>query len=377
MLVGYAGNKESMLEHWLKPSKVAVAAAGSVPKGRFGGQVEVFGDAMPDLTGTRVVLLGAGDAVADAVRQELYGLSFPFEGLRVADIGNIRRTESSFLLPVLRELLEGGICPVLLGQADEWVLAQFKAHLVQRSSVSLLVVQESIPYHPVRADESHYLQHILQSPSQELFHFCNIGCQSHYLDAETLSALAMRDFDCLRLGKARTNISEMEPYIRDADLLCFHLSAMKGTEAPGVAHPTPSGFFSEEACQLSRYAGMSDKLASVGFYGYRPGHDPDRRTAQLTAQLVWYFIDGFNNRKQDFPASLDDLIEYIVDLKGYDFQLFFWKSNKTGRWWLQVPIHTRAGLERHRLIPCSYNDYLHTLQGDLPARLLNAFKRFS
>ncbi len=354
-----------------------MAAAATLSAGSFGRKVEVFRDLMPDLTGTRLVLLGVGDSAADAVRRELYGLSFPFGGLRVADIGNIRKTEASFLLPVLRELLEGGICPVLVGEADEWALPQFKAHLVQRPSVSLLVVQESIPYHPTEEKEGHYLRDILRAPTQELFHFCHIGSQSHYIDAETLSALAMRDFDCLRLGKARTNLAEMEPYIRDADLMCFHLSALKGTEAPGVAHPSPSGFFSEEACQLSRYAGMSDKMGSVGFFGYEPGQDRDRRTAQVTAQLIWYFLDGFHNRKQDFPASLDELTEYIVDLKGYDFQLFFWKSNKTGRWWLQVPAHTRAGLERHRLIPCSYNDYLQTLAGELPVRLLNAFKRFS
>ncbi|MEZ4931669.1 MAG: hypothetical protein R2788_06060 [Saprospiraceae bacterium] len=41
---------------------------------------------------------------------------------------------------------------------------------------------------------------------------------------------------------------------------------MKYADAPAAQDATPSGFFSEEACQISRYAGMNDKLTSIGFY---------------------------------------------------------------------------------------------------------------
>ncbi len=69
-------------------------------------------------------------------------------------------------------------------------------------------------------------------------------------------------------------------------------------------------------------------------------------------------------------------MEYIVDFKDQDYQLSFWKSLRTGRWWIQVPVKARKKQQRHRLIPCSYTDYQQACNEELPERLLNAFKRF-
>ena len=43
---------------------------------------------------------------------------------------------------------------------------------------------------------------------------------------------------------------------------------------------------------------------------------------------------------------------------------------------MEVPIKTRKKHERHRLVPCSYNDYLQACNEDLPDRLINAYRRF-
>jgi len=159
--------------------------------------------------------------------------------------------------------------------------------------------------------------------------------------------------------------------------LSFSISAIKQSEAPGLLRPTPSGLFSEEACQICRYAGMSDKLSSFGIYGYSAIHDNEDQTAKVIAQMIWYFIDGFSNRKFDFPATNEGLVEYIVEIDQLEEQLTFWKSNKSGRWWIQVPVKTKEQHDRHHLIPCSYTDYKMACKEELPERLINAFKKFS
>jgi formiminoglutamase len=65
-----------------------------------------------------------------------------------------------------------------------------------------------------------------------------------------------------------------------------------------------------------------------------------------------------------------------VDFKGHEAPFTFWKSNRTGRWWIQVPVKTKKKHLRHRLIPCSYNDYLQASKGEMPDRLSLAFGRF-
>jgi len=144
----------------------------------------------------------------------------------------------------------------------------------------------------------------------------------------------------------------------------------------GVEKPTPNGFSGEEMCQICRYAGMSDKLRTMGIIGYRPEVDTHRLSAQLQAQMIWYFLEGVHHRKNDFPVTTEGMVEYIVPLKQLDYQLTFWKSKRSGRWWLQVPVKTKKQYQRHRLIPCSYEDYQLAGQDQLPDRLLEAFRRF-
>ena len=125
---------------------------------------------------------------------------------------------------------------------------------------------------------------------------------------------------------------------------------------------------------------MSDKLTSFGIYGYRKNLDSlDQSTAQVVAQMIWYFADGFYNRKQDFPIqkAFNQLIQYIVHVKSFDEQLTFWRSNKSGRWWMEIPVKTQKKHVRHRLIPCAYNDYLQACNDDLPERLILAYQRFT
>ncbi len=364
-----------MFENWLKPLDEENLPKQNRSETSFGNYLLRNQEGLENLKQIKLAILGIGEIEANLVRGELYKMSFPFAETKIADLGNFRREESTFVLPVIKDLLDGGICPIIIGKHDRLVVAQFEAHQSVFSSVGTCSIDEKLAYHPEQNELEGYFQNpIVQS--KHLFHLSSIGCQTHFIESASLELTERKNFDLVRLGKAKTSLSEVEPIIRDADMLGFHLRALKNTDAPGVEDSTPSGFFSEEACQLCRYAGMSDKLTSIGFYGFREELDIDNQTSKTLAQMIWYFIDGYCNRKNDFPSSLDGLMEYIVDFKGHDYQLTFWKSNKTGRWWMQVPVKTKKKHNRHRLISCSYNDYVLASQEDIPERLINAHKRF-
>lgn len=367
-----------MFENWFSPVKTENSGSSSWKPYQFGSCLKIFQDDLPDLKDVRIALVGIGAKEANAVRQALYRMSFPFDGLRVADLGNIRRKSVPFLIPALKELLDSKIFPVVIGGDPTFTLAQYNAFHSLQHLISLVLIDEIIRLDIKFADDdSHFLNELVRSKASELFHLGFIGAQTHFHDPALFRFIDERTFDCVRLGNARANLPELEPIVRDADLLSFNLAALKQAEAPGVPEASPSGFSLEEACQISRYAGMSDKLKSIGIFGFQASLDRDHQTAQAVAQLIWYFIDGFQNRKNDFPASLDGLVEYIVDFKKTDFQLTFWKSQKSGRWWMQIPMKNKKKYGRHRLVPCSYNDYKLACQEELPERLLNALKRFS
>jgi len=336
------------------------------------------GKGLPDLSDTKVAIIGIGQEDADAIRTALYQLSYPFEGIQVADLGNVRKMNTSFLIPLVAELLESKIFPIIIGSLPSYALAQYKAFQSLQYLINLTIVDEQIAYSANSEDKKkYYLNQIINSPQSRLFHLNFIGAQAHFVAPTVFDELEKRQFDYTRLGKARADITELEPLVRDGDLLSINLSALKAAEAPGAASPSPSGFSVEEACQITRYAGMSDKLKTFGIYGYQKDKDANQQGAMAVAQMVWYFIDGFQNRKGDYPAGTEGLTEYIVEYKTLDYQLTFWRSEKSGRWWMQVPVKSKSKYQRHRLVPCSYNDYLLACKNELPDRLLRALRRFN
>lgn len=365
-----------MLESWLYPVSAAKFKHFKYAAHQAGSNVIPFKKEIPKLPKGSVALLGLDGENANAVRKHLYELAFPFKNLKLYDLGNVRKNEENFIAPILQELLEGSVIPVLIGGGEQLMLSQFYAHKAVQSSVNMASVDERIRYVTEEESDEGLLNQIFKNRRTGLFHFSAIGFQSHFTDPSILNVLEKRHFDYLRFGKIREDITQVEPFIRDADCLTFHLSALKAAEAPAQEFPSPNGFFGEEACQVCRYAGFSDKMRSFGIYGMDAKKDKTGLTAQLTAQMIWYFLEGVYVRKNDFPASNEGLIEYIVDLKDQEHPVSFWKSTRTGRWWVQVPVQTSKKQKRHQLVPCSFSDYQQACQDEVPERLLNAFKRF-
>ena len=362
-----------MLQNWLKPLPASLFKwADVLPDTALGRHIVSFRGDFPDLKKVQVALIGIGDKEANAVRAALYKTAAGFPKTAVADLGNLRKTDIAQLIPVVYELLSGRVLPIILASSDTLARAQFLAYQDTKALVNLAVVDERCRFgHP-----NDVYTHLLSPRHPLLFHFAAVGVQVHQTSPAAFDFFTKNNFDVVRLGKSRAAIEETEPVLRDADLLTFHLSALKQSDAPGVHEASPSGYFAEEACQLCRYAGMSDKLTSFGIYGYNASLDREGQTAQVASQMIWYFLEGFFNRKKDYPVSTAGLTEYVVEFRQLNYQLTFWKSVKTGRWWMQVPVPTRKKHERHRLIPCSYQDYQAACREELPERLMQALQRF-
>jgi formiminoglutamase len=370
-----------MLQNWLKPLSIAqIGEIKNLSSSAFGKKIILHEkNSFPDLRQIKVAIIGIGEKEANEVRRFLYQTQFLFPQNTVADLGNTRKADASFLIPLFFELLVGKITPIIIGAEIDQITAQFLAYQNTKALFSAVVIDEKIRFSAQKGEKSNEnnLNQILSPRHPMLFHFSHIGGQSHFVAPESIHFLEKNNFDFMRLGRARTSLEEVEPLLRDADSIALNLAALKQSEAPGKTGASPSGFSCEEACQLARYAGISDKLTSFGIYGFQEKLDRNGQTAQVVAQLIWYFLEGFFNRKNDFPASTDGLTEYIVDFKDHDWSLTFWKSSKSGRWWMQVPVETQEKHQRHRLIPCSLSDYQMACREELPERLLNAFKRFA
>ncbi len=323
---------------------------------------------------------------ADPIRKKLYSL-FPHTKIRIADLGNIaagKTIEDTYhaATEVVSFLIAKGIVPIVLGGSQDLTFACYKAYEKLQQIINLFVVDNMFDLGTIEEPISSqsYLNKIITQKPNYLFNYTNIGYQTYFVDQESISLMDKLYFDVHRLGLIRSQMEEVEPLVRDADMMSIDISAVRNSDAPGNGNATPNGFYGDEICRITRYAGLSDKLSCIGFYEYNPILDINGQTALLTAQMIWYFIEGFYNRKSDFPyKDKENYKRYYVPIQDHAHEIIFYKSKKSERWWMEVPCpaNMMAKYERHYLIPCSYSDYQIALKDEVPERWVLAFHKFS
>lgn len=369
-----------MLENWLNPVNLNnVVPIDMLSDYQWGKNIVKYSDEMPDLGNVKLAIIGIDEEVADAVRSQLYTLSMHQESFQIADLGNIKKINPEFLILIHAALLESGILPIFLGKHRAYTYPMYMAYLKREQLINTVIVDERVPYtfdYQKIGKDFYYLNQLIDKRELGLFNLSVIGFQTHFSDPAIYQLFEEHGFELLRLGKVKNSLLEAEPVIRDADFLSFDISAIRYADAPGTPFPSPSGIYSEEASQLTYFAGLSDKLTSLGIFGYHPEYDNKGLTAQLIAQMVWYFAEGVFNRKQDLPFEQKRYTRYQVNPKSVSEDIVFWKSKQTDRWWVQISGKINGKTSQDRIVPCSENDYKLASQGELPDRFLNAVKRF-
>jgi len=350
----------------------------------------------PELTDIDIAILGVqedrnglqntGCANApDIIRQFFYQLYQGSYNTKIADLGNIipgnTPDDTYFALStVVAELIKNKIIPIILGGSHDLTYANYLAYeqLGQIINIATIDASFDVGYENKEITSKSFLSKLILHQPSCLFNYTNIGYQTYLVDQKAIDLMSKLFFDTYRLGNIRENIEESEPYIRNCDMLSFDITAIRMSDAPGNAYALPNGFYGEEACQIARYAGFSDKLTSIGFYEYNPQLDNRYQTAALISQIIWYFIDGFYNRKNDFPhIQKDDYLKYRVSVDDNKQEIVFYKSKKSDRWWMEVPCPTdlKSNYQRHYLVPCSYKDYLSALKEEMPNRWWQVFQK--
>lgn len=353
-------------------------------------------DGFPSLENADLAIIGVNEdrntnknegcgLAPDMIRKSLYKLYQGNFKLKMLDLGNIKPGHAISdtyyaLTSVVAGLLEHNITPIILGGSQDLTYAQYKAYEKLGRIINIVAVDPEFDLgnagDPI--DSRSYMSHIILQHPNYLFNYTNIGFQTYLVDQQAISLMKNLYFDTYRLGMIRTDMEEVEPMVRNADMLSCDMSAVRLSDAPANGNTLPNGFYGEEMCQIFRYAGLSDKLSSIGIYEMNPRLDRQSQTAQLIGQMIWYFIDGFYSRKGDFPPDKHhDMVKYTVTMKDFKDELIFYHSNNSDRWWMEVPIRSkhRERYERHHLVPCSFKDYQTACQDILPDRWWQTYQK--
>ncbi|HMX59820.1 MAG TPA: arginase family protein [Chitinophagales bacterium] len=371
--------QQQLLDNYYRPNKYANAYIHLYQEKQT---LENYSIALLGVQDYRGYIANKGtEHAADEVRKQLYQFSAFTNGVQLLDLGNIQAGETYVdtlvaLVETLHELFKRNIITIILGGDAALASAQFKAYEIFENPITVSHVASNVLWDNSDMDiHKTYLKDFFLSNFLKKYNL--VAYQSYFMHEKQLSFLSSKDHDVLRVGKIREHVFEAEPHLREAAMVAFNINAIRYSDAPAQPEPSPNGMFGDEACAVARYAGMSDQLMSIGFYDYNPTLDKSNITAKQVAQMLWYFMEGISLRRHDYPiVNENDFSQYIVQIEDAENDFIFLKSRKSDRWWMKI-MYDKKDLQKHKLIPCTYKDYLTALNNEIPERWMRAWMRLS
>ncbi|TXG36549.1 formimidoylglutamase [Seonamhaeicola maritimus] len=348
---------------------------------------------IPDLEGVQIAIIGVlenrndvnyigAEFQLDEIRKSFYGLFPGSWNTSIADLGDIDKGESVedtyfALKTAINILVKKKIIPVILGGSQDLTYANYRAYDNLIPMVNIVNIDSKFDLgdstKPIKNNS--FVGKVILDEPYNLFNYATIGYQTYFNSQEEIDLMDNLYFESYRLGEVSNNISIVEPVLRDANIVSIDLTSVRSPEVSLNQKFSPNGLDGKEICAISRYAGISNKVSSFGIYEYKPSKD-DEITSMLISQMLWYFIEGVNYRVSDDDFSDDRNYQKFITLVDSQ-ELIFYKSNKTGRWWIEIPFLKEINnkLKRHTLLPCMHQDYLDACSNKVPDRWYKAFQK--
>lgn len=317
-------------------------------------------------------------AKADNVRYWLYQLS-AFNNLKITDFGNLILGNNaadtySAVSYITESLVSGGVIPIYIGGSHDLTLPIVEGLWRAKGKIEIGLIDSCFDIaDSLNATSRSYLLDILRKYTSSVK--CDvIGSQVYFTSQSQSDLLDEYGVDKYRLGAVRQNINSLEPVLRDCDFVSFDASALRQADMPAAHQPSPNGLYTEEACQLANFAGISDRSKAFGIFELVSRNTPMEMSAHLTAQIIWHYIYGVSQRENDYPAcNFDRYKKIFVKLDSLNTDIVFYQNPKNDRFWME--LSQKNGMAG-AVVSCLKSDYIALVNNEIPERLKNAFKRY-
>jgi hypothetical protein len=366
---------------YLKPvSSKVISLISQLSNQTIGGKIAVHSvTEVPNLEIIKLAIIGVLDArgggihdqvTIDPFRENFYKLypgnwQFDFADLGNIEMGNTVSDTHFAVSKVVSELIKKSIVPIIIGGSQDITYGMYRAYDHLDQMVNFVNIDKKFDFesHENALYKNTFLHKMVLDKPNNLFHYVNIGFQTYLNSQEEIDLMEKLYFDAFRLGDVSSDVSITEPVFRDADLVSVDLTSIKSSDSSNFVSFAPNGFDGKEICSLVRYAGISDKTTSIGFFNtdYHPNE------FLLLSQMVWYFVEGYSCRSNEYPFNVEKNATKFIVIIDSD-EMVFYKSNISGRWWLEM-LNTNNTYNNHKkmtLLPCSYQDYLDACNQEIP-----------
>ena len=164
-----------------------------------------------------------------------------------------------------------------------------------------------------------YMSKLIANRPNYMTNFCNLGYQSYMVAQDEIDLMERLHFESISLGSLISDLRIVEPLMRDSDIVSMDMTAVKSNELQGGLTQV-NGLTAQQFCALARYVGISDRVRFVGLCNI----PESSASSNLTAQAVWYIIEGMHYRVNEYPFSTkENSVRYVVSCD--DHELIFYQ----------------------------------------------------
>ena len=362
-----------------------------LPKQVLGKNIKLHTESagIPELKGLDIAIIGISEYRnsffantqydINAFRKEFYALYPGNWSLNVADLGDLPQgstvKDTYFAVKEIGfHLKQMNIVPIFIGGSHDLIFPLYQVFQDFNQLVNMVSVDRSFDFS--QEDElisgRSYMSRIIMDKPNLLYNYTNLGYQNYYCATEEKDLMNKLYFEGIRLGEVLDNVSNTEPIFRDADIVGMDMKCLSWEATADPLKGQPNGIDSRNVCALTRYAGISDRVSFLGIHELPSTPMMD----QLLAQMVWYFIEGFSLRYDEYPVAVNQgFIKYSIPLSNQT--IVFYKSEKSQRWWLELTndSHLDNKIKKATLLACTEKDYQDAIHDKIPDRWYNAVKR--
>lgn len=314
------------------------------------------------------------DTFSMQVRQRFYSLcsSFPAKAT-LFDLGYHVMSDGSarILSEMLEWLISLKINVVILSSVRGINTLLYNAIKKQGKQVLITGVSPYLPLSDESGDADGFRK-IISDKDNRLFNYTNLGMQSFLNTTKNQDIYRKMLLDSIRMGILVKDLSPAEPAVRDSHIFSFDFNAVRFSDAPATTLANPAGFSAYDSCRLCRFAGVSEKNRIFCLDHLPACYDPHNSSSFLAAQMLWYYCEGHFHRIPENPATQKKNFNvFLTETPEYGTLTFF-QSQISDRWWVQMDI---PGYKKV-MLSCLKEDYLETMNGEIPEKLIRFYQKF-
>lgn len=296
---------------------------------------------------------------ANKVRTDLYSLVSPSKKLSILDLGTLHKIDKKTNNIIIKELKLLKAKIIIIGRNDT---------LLEIESDNIIKNEDHLFYTIINNRLS--IPKFLKKNKIKRTFLSNIGTQAYFNNESEYKTFENNNHWNIRLKEINTNISVVEPTIRDSHIVDIDISVLRKNEFPDIPNADINGINSVDICMIAKYIGFSENIQIIKISGFK--EKSQDLSSIIISKIIWHFLESLKIKQFQKKINLD-LEKIIFYSEILDDIIIFYRNPSYNLWWFEILDKKKS----KKNIACLESDYQDFKNSILPKKWMSYKKIFN